>query len=1019
MSSEGEEEPSGCGKASSEEKNVLRCSVRHDGGDVREEVLSFRGVANMTSIKKIPNVLGTRRSNTLDQEREQFEKAQEASFKKATSDEEMPLKMKHVRNLIIGTFTDKNADLFWRNVGTTPPINTDVTAWKFCHCLHIMLRDGHPNALRDSHRHISRIKDTGQHFRHLTHGYGRLIKRYCELLVAKLHFHQHYPRFPGTLSVTPEELEALAENDANNYFELGVEMLEYLECILNLYEAVFSSLDPSRANSMTRSGQCRLAPLIPCIQDSSCLYDCIVRILFQLHKALPTDMLTGHRTRFYKQFEILKQFYNNTRNLQYFKGLIQVPALPEDPPNFLVEAELRSHETPVVVVEEQPDMPDTSDMLLIDTSETEPPPIPPHPNLNESHNGSLVEVVAERESLIEALHRELEAMRAEVQHARSEATHNEDQMRLRVNDLESTIAELDSELLAERQSKESIMAQVEAAAASAEAVTLLAQEETRRRSAEEKFVKMKDVYQKLRDEHISLIRGKAELDKQLTVEKEAHHATQQEKDAAASALAKLQAQMTFESQAHLTDTELARQEKESLCSRLQSLTSEREHMSGQIKMLEENLSHLNNKMDSQAQQDAAKLMAVQNEWEVGTQQCVQGAVDGAVLVLTHTLSHFDHDAHTDIKCTPEYSLSYQNIVIESLEGLAKACEDYQINFHAAPRLITCITTSSHQVASFLLYAKATSHASPNIEIAEHLVCALEEFAKSSVDTYKKLQRKEDSVDISSLTEQFERCCLLVSQCEDRSPGEEDVALAVEREMDKMETAIKDAVERFTAMLENSRAKDTGTQLEVNESILGTCSDLMAAVRQLVRRGAELQKEIVDSGRGGASPKEFYKRNHRWSEGLLSGAKAVAIACQALMTAADQVVSGKGKFEEVIVSSREIAASSMQLVMASRVKADRSSEKLRNLNATAKTISTLTGTVVATAENCRDKIAIANTLDFSKLSLHHTKRMEMETLVKVLETEKHLEEERSKLSELRKHHYKLAGEIEGWDQEELS
>ncbi|MPC17687.1 Huntingtin-interacting protein 1 [Portunus trituberculatus] len=261
-----------------------------------------------------------------------------------------------------------------------------------------------------------------------------------------------------------------------------------------------------------------------------------------------------------------------------------------------------------------------------------------------------------------------------------------------------------------------------------------------------------------------------------------------------------------------------------------------------------------------------------------------------------------------------------------------------------------------------------------------------------------------------------RCCLLVSQCEDRSPGEEDVALTVEREMDKMETAIKDAVERFTAMLENSRAKDTGTQLEVNESILGTCSDLMAAVRQLVRRGAELQKEIVDSGRGGASPKEFYKRNHRWSEGLLSGAKAVAIACQALMTAADQVVSGKGKFEEVIVSSREIAASSMQLVMASRVKADRSSEKLRNLNVTAKTISTLTGTVVATAENCRDKIAIANTLDFSKLSLHHTKRMEMETLVKVLETEKHLEEERSKLSELRKHHYKLAGEIEGWDQE---
>lgn len=73
------------------------------------------------------------------------------------------------------------------------------------------------------------------------------------------------------------------------------------------------------------------------------------------------------------------------------------------------------------------------------------------------------------------------------------------------------------------------------------------------------------------------------------------------------------------------------------------------------------------------------------------------------------------------------------------------------------------------------------------------------------------------------------------------------------------------------------------------------------------------------------------------------------------------MSGKGKFEEVIVSSREIAASSMQLVMASRVKAERSSQKMRNLNETAKTISTLTGTVVATAENCRDKVAIASKL----------------------------------------------------------
>lgn len=41
-------------------------------------------------------------------------------------------------------------------------------------------------------------------------------------------------------------------------------------------------------------------------------------------------------------------------------------------------------------------------------------------------------------------------------------------------------------------------------------------------------------------------------------------------------------------------------------------------------------------------------------------------------------------------------------------------------------------------------------------------------------------------------------------------------------------------------------------------------------------------------------------------------------------------------------------------------------------------------------------------------------MEMETQVKVLETEQQLVTERARLAELRRHHYRLAGEIEGLD-----
>lgn len=85
----------------------------------------------------------------------------------------------------------------------------------------------------------------------------------------------------------------------------------------------------SRCNSMTSPGQCRLAPLIPCIQDSSRLYDLLVKILFKLHQRLPPDTLSGHRERFLHQFPILRDFYSNASNLQYFKNLIQITPLPQ------------------------------------------------------------------------------------------------------------------------------------------------------------------------------------------------------------------------------------------------------------------------------------------------------------------------------------------------------------------------------------------------------------------------------------------------------------------------------------------------------------------------------------------------------------------------------------------------------------------------------------------------------------------------------------------------------------------
>jgi huntingtin interacting protein 1 len=95
-------------------------------------------------------------------------------------------------------------------------------------------------------------------------------------------------------------------------------------------------------------------------------------------------------------------------------------------------------------------------------------------------------------------------------------------------------------------------------------------------------------------------------------------------------------------------------------------------------------------------------------------------------------------------------------------------------------------------------------------------------------------------------------------------------------------AIDAAASRIEEMLNKSRSTDTGVKLEVNERILDSCTELMKCIRILIQRSKELQKEIITEGRGHSTAKDFYKRNHRWTEGLISAAKAVGWGASVLV-----------------------------------------------------------------------------------------------------------------------------------------
>ncbi|XP_075978444.1 huntingtin interacting protein 1 isoform X4 [Anticarsia gemmatalis] len=456
----------------------------------------------------LPRVLQLKK-NSLDAEREQFEKFQTLAIQKAINAIETPVKEKHVRSTIIGTFQEQSAITYWMVAIRLPIQDNRIVAWKFCHVTHKLLREGHPACLDDSQRHIGMIENLGKLWVHLREGYGKLVHLYCNLLVCKLKFHSRNPRFPGNLQLTADELDAIAENDVNNYFQLCVELFDYMEEILNLQAAVFDSLGNARANSMTASGQCRLAALIPCAQDASQVYDCNVRLLFRLHAALPPDTLSGHRERFRQQFKKLSSFYKHASSLQYYRNLLTLPVLPTNPPNFLLQSDFGTYVTPVVSIPEPP--PDEVDSVgsLIDTSDTmSQAPSEPMEDFEARPTPSpQPDPIVERDRLIDHLQNELKRMRSEVSQLVQERNTMLGSMKEHCTRLESQLHSAKAELEEEKQRAEILSVQTP------EIKQKLTETEEKAKVQDEKFQKLKGAYTQLREEHITLIRQKAEVDK--------------------------------------------------------------------------------------------------------------------------------------------------------------------------------------------------------------------------------------------------------------------------------------------------------------------------------------------------------------------------------------------------------------------------------------------------------------------------------------------------------------------------
>nr|CDS32801.1 huntingtin interacting protein 1 [Hymenolepis microstoma] len=752
---------------------------------------------------------------------------------------------------------------------------------------------------------------------------------------------------------TPESLNAFA-----------VALLDYLETLLKFQSLVLATFDRSEGSSSSLSSQCRLAALTQCIQDCAALYDLSLKALIKLHALLPPESLTSSRDRFYRLYTILERFFLRANTFAYIRDILKIPSLPSVQPNLLDNG---NGVQSIGVVEIHED--EVSNPLIDLTSEDV--------NLEQgSWKGDDVDAIFDlspetsSSSAFGASKKsnaalEVESLRAEMQRIQLEKSIAHDQLVERIRTMENeTKALVDVKLRQDDQLSrlvEEVKAQTALAAAN-----------------EEKFIKFRDAYGKLRGDYVGLLQQMESVEnsnemKQRLMQLESEQVTWQD------------TKQQLEKQ--LADARLSLEAAES---RSTSLTGKLE--SSRRTAERETCDLLLKAACVKAKQDVNSIIALINNSEfVQCRSCAD------------VVNQFIKSANAEIMRLKD--------TISDREG--KDFAKLPLNI---AHLSSCLNDSA-------LHAKAIANSAADIVKSDELTANCRRILNNSLEIYSHLfnssaleewRRTELLGQLDSVTTALSRIQVLAEELRPhiKDINEEDLASALEREMQHTAELIARAEARFRELLEQSKISMTGIQLEVHSKILGTCTELMSAIALLVARARELQMEIVNEGRGTATIKEFYKRHNRWTEGLYSAAKSVGAGANLLVESADDIISNKtGQLERLTVAALEISSSTTQLLVASRIKASESSQCLNSLEIAAKSVSKVTGEVVAEVQNASTVSEQSQNMDFAQLSYTQAHKTEVDSQVRVLELEAQLMAERKRLAEIRRFNYSNSAEFE--------
>ncbi|CAL9733108.1 protein Sla2p [Monosporozyma unispora] len=944
------------------------------------------------------------------------------TLKKACSIEETAPKRKHVRACIVYTWDNKSARAIFQTLKSQAFVNDEVQLFKMLFVIHKVIQEGHPSALKEAIKEKHWIKSL-ERVHPQNSSYSKLIKEYVKYLVRKLNFHAHHKGFNNGTFEYEEYVSLVSVADPDEGYETILDLMSLMDTIDEYSQFTFASIQSDSVNN-----ECKIASLIPMVAESYGIYKFVTSMLRAMYRQLGEDdpALAPLKERYELQHGRLFEFYADCSSIKFLTSLVTIPKLPTTAPNVskVVELDTNAKEIKFEKRQPSPERKQTTSPVKRTPTQT------PQPSRNVSStfispvatSGTMAQMIP----TVTAAVNMVPMMTGIPAQQQQQAEYWAQQQQQYAN--EQARLEQERQLQLQQQQQQQQMFQQQLQNAQQEMMAVQLQEKSQQQNdlmaLNQQYEKDQVLLQQY-DDRVQQLESEIKTmndnaTSQLVNKDDQLNSLQDQMNVwekKYESLAKLYSQLRQEHlqllpkfkklQVKVNSAHEAIKQKEQLENKMKQkdlqmadLIKDRDRLRVENDRIDNNNANDSQQIEKDnliSEDKMALILDASLESGIATIQesiynlDAQGSWIGPLTTANHIMTLIEGSSET----ATEFATSFNDLIVDGMiEG-------------DQPSVILNISEFSIAISTMVTNIKAFSTTTLKQEESDGLVDLIERCAREAQYFFEDLM----SDNLLAMEDEETRTDAVINANVDMQEKLQELSIVLEPYLNRIPTTSKESnghselVETAENIEKSSQILRVNVDVNVPKPILDLSLAIIDAIVALVKAAIDCQNEIATTTKIPLS--QFYKKNSRWTEGLISAAKAVGTATKVLITTAGNLITDNGvnaSPEEIIVASKEVAASTAQLVASSRVKTLPHSKAQNKLEDSSKNVSSacrqLVDHVMIGVEGNQEETP------FEFTSEHAVKTAEMEQQVTILKLEQSLNNARKRLGEIRKHAYYL-------------